>query len=518
MKMMQLVIAKSSYVIPISLFLGSLFIYSYNLEGQPWHGDEITYLGWGGNYFDLIKKGNFDNSCLESLDRCNLLFHIPAFGLTYSPVRNILIGFPMYLTNEDKGDFYNWSCYWDCYDHSKGPLIQEMTDGRLLSPVFGSLTVMFSFMVGKMLFNRYVGIISSLIFLSYDLWVWYSRTIMVEVHYVFFVMLALLILLHAFKNGHIKITYLVLSAITFGFALNSKMLAITFSVLFLGIILFRGLSDKRDGSTFKKKRITKTCLLGFLFFAMAFLGLFLAEPGFYVNPLNEISVMKTDMDNYNHDVWYIGYPSLHNIQTKSIVSVFHYVLFPSFIEKQISNPGLNLSGNFGWTYPPTYSSIPLSVFFFVGIGYVVYRISKFKDCTSEALLLIWFVSTFAFTLAIVKDFSLERYLLPLEISVIFIASYGFWQFVKGISNKKTRIIFVIYFIFVHSITTFSYWEKIYFSPGTTWVNPLHYGTLQESLDNPFTFAANMLFFGFLFFTLMIRLQKRTHDIVTSKPN
>ncbi|MGC1708250.1 MAG: glycosyltransferase family 39 protein [Nitrosotalea sp.] len=518
MKITPFVIAKSNYAIPLALFLGSLFIYSYNLEGQPWHGDEITYLGWGGNYFDLIKKGNFGNSCLESLDHCNLLFHIPAFGLTYSPVRNILIGFPMYLANENKGDFYNWSCYWDCYDHNKGPLIQEMTDGRLLSPFFGSLTIMFSFMVGKILFNRYVGVIVSLLFLSYDLWVWYSRTVMVEVHYIFFVMLSLLILLHAFKNGHTKITYLVLSAITFGFALNSKMLAITFSVLFIGIILFRGLSDKNASSTFKKKRIVKTCFLGFSFFAMALLGLFLAEPGFYVNPINEISVMKTDMDNYNHDVWYIGYPSIHNIQIKSIVSVFHYVLFPSFIEKQISNPDLNLSGNFGWTYPPTYSSIPLTVFFFVGFGYVMHRISKFKDCTSEALLLIWFVSTFALTLAIVKDFSLERYLLPLEISVIFIASYGFWQFVKEILNKKTKIIFVIYFMFVHSMTTFSYWEKIYFSPGTTWVNPLHYGTLQESLDSPFTFVANMLFLGFLFFMFMIRLQKRTHGIVTSKPN
>lgn len=518
MKIAQFLIVKSSYIIPFALFLGSFFIYSYNLEGQPWHGDEITYLGWGGNYFNLIKKGDFGNSCLESLDHCNLLFHIPAFGLTYSPIRNVLIGFPMYLQNDEKGDFYNWSCYWDCYDHNKGPLIQEMTDGRLLSPIFGALTLMFSFMVGKILFNRYVGIVVSFIFLSYDLWVWYSRTVMVEVHYIFFVMLSLLILLHAFKNGHTKITYLVLSAIVFGFALNSKMLAVTFSVLFLGIILFKGLSNKDNCVTSKKKHIAKICFLSIVFFAIALLGLFLAEPGFYLNPLNEISVMKTDMDNYNHDVWYIGYPSIHNIQIKSVVSVFHYVLFPSFIEKQISDPSLNLSGNFGWTYPPTYSSIPLSVFFFVGLGYVLYRISKFKDCTSEVLLLIWFVSTFAFTLAIVKDFSLERYLLPLEISIIFIASYGLWQFVKEISNKKTKIVFVIYFMFIHSIVAFSYWGKIYFSPGTTWVNPLHYGTLQESLDNPFTFVANMSFLGFLLLVFMIRFKKGMKNIVTSKAN
>ena len=512
MRIMKIIISKSNYVIPLALFLGSFFIYSYSLEGQPWHGDEITYLGWAGNYFDLIKKGDFGNSCLESLDHCNLLFHIPAFGLTYNPVRNLVIGFSMYLGNEDKGDFYNWSCYWDCYDHSKGPLIEAMTSGRLLSPVFGSLTIMISFMVGKLFFNRYVGIMASLIFLSYDLWVWYSRTVMVEVHYVFFAMLSLLLLLHAFKNEHPKITYFILSAITFGIALNLKMLAITFLVLFLGIILFKVLFDKN--SAFNKKNIGKACLMAFSFFAIALLGLFLAEPGFYVNPINEIYVMKADMDNYNHDVWYIGYPTIHNIQIQSIISIFHYVLFPSFIEKQISNPGINLSGNFGWTYPPTYSSIPLAIFFIIGFWYIVYKISKFKNCISELLLLIWFVSTFILTLVIVKDFSLERYLLPLTISIIFISSYGLWQFVKEISNKKAKIIFVIYFMFVHSITAFSYWEKVYFSPGTTWVNPLHYGTLQESLDNPFTYVANMLFFIFLFFMFMIRFRKRTCNITT----
>jgi Dolichyl-phosphate-mannose-protein mannosyltransferase len=515
MNMMQFVITKAEYVIPFALFLCSFFIYSYSLEGQPWHGDEITYLGWGGNYFDMIKKGNIDNSCLESLDNCNLLFHIPAFGLTYSPTRNVLIGLPMYLTNEDTGDFYNWSCYWDCYKPNNGPTIQEMTAGRLLSPLFGALTIVFSFLIGKLLFNRYLGVIASLLFLTYDLWIWYSRTIMVEVHYIFFVMLSLLLLLHAFKNHHIKRTYFISSAITFGFALNSKMLAITFVFLLLGVILLKRLSEKQNGLLFEKTYIVKTSFVIFSFFALATLGLFLSEPGFYKNPLEEISVIKTDMDNYNHDVWYIGYPTIQNVNLKSTISIFHYLLFPSFIEKQISNPTVNLSEGFGWTYPPTYSTIPLTIFFLVGLGYLIYNVRKWKKHTPEILLLIWFASAFVLTLAIVKDFSLERYLLPLAVSIIFISAYGFLNFIRGVSNKKTKIIFSIYFIFTHSLTPFSYWEKIYFSPGTIWVNPLHYGTLQESLDNPFTFVANMLFLGFLIFMLMLRLQKRTRSIAAS---
>ncbi len=510
MKLTSFVLSKSNYVIPLLLFLGSSSIYEYNLAGQPWHGDEITYLGWGGNYFHLIANGDLNDPCLVSLDRCNSLFHIPAFGLTYSPLRNILIGFPMYLTNLDSGNFYNWSCYWDCYNHHEGPSVAEMNAGRLLSPIFGSLTVVLSFLIGKMLFNRGVGIIVSFFFLFYDLWMWYSRSIMVEVHYVFFVLLSLALLLYALKNERQKIPYFILSAIVFGMALNSKMLAVSFSGLFLCIILFKNMSYKKTNDS-QRKRLSRTCLLVFSFFSISILGLFLAEPGFYHNPLDEIKMMKTDMDNYNHDVWYIGYPSLHNLQLKSVISVLHYIVFPSFIEKQVFGPSTNLSGNFGWTYPPTYSSISMSVFFFVGFWYVINKIIKSKTkISNELLLIIWFASTFFLTLVIVKDFSLERYLLPLEISVLFITSYGLWNFILGIQNNNLKMIFGTYAIFAHSETALLYWEKIYFSTGTTWVNPLHYGTLQESLDNSFTFVTNMIFV--CFFLLMLIWQSRTKSI------
>ena len=109
------------------------------------------------------------------------------------------------------------------------------------------------------------------------------------------------------------------------------------------------------------------------------------------------------------------------------------------------------------------------------------------------MILFWFGSSLVLTLVIVKDFSLERYLLPLEMSVLFIASYGLWNFIKSIPYSKLRIPFASLFILVHSMTSLLYWQKIYFSPGTMWVNPLHYGTLQQSFDNPLTLGANLLF-------------------------
>jgi len=496
-----------NYIIPLALFAGSFFIYSYNLEGQPWHGDEVTYLGWAGNYVKLLKQGDLSNPCLRSLDDCDLLFHLPAFGLTYSHLRNLFIGFPMVLENKDSGDFYNWSCYWDCYNSSKGPTVAEMTAGRLLSPLFGSLTIVISYAIGKALFNRYIGITFSLLFLFYDLWIWYSRTIMTEVHYIFFSMLAFLLLLYAVKKGNLRIKYLVASAISFGFALSTKMLAIEFSVLFIGIILYGIVSNRKTEPT-SKSSARKIILAIAVFFAISGLSLFLAQPGFYHNPLQQITIMKSDMDNYNRDVWYIGYPTIHGIQPARILALFHYTVFPSFIEKQVANPNLNLSGNFGWTYPPTFSSIPISIFFFVGIGSLIYNVGKFRRLSAEALLLVWFVSAFIFTLLIARDFSLERYLLPYMITIIFIASYGLWVFIKNIKHHKTKIVFSIYFILVHSMTAMSYWQKIYFSPQTTWVNPLHYGTLQDSFDYFLTFGLNMSFVVFFIGMVIIQLGQR----------
>src|SRR5579885_3527154 len=104
MKPIDSVRSKSSYLVPLLLFSGSLLVYSYNLAGQPWHGDEITYLGWGGNYVHLVANGDLDDPCLASLDNCNILFHIPAFALTYSPLRNVILGTPMYLSKQDGGN------------------------------------------------------------------------------------------------------------------------------------------------------------------------------------------------------------------------------------------------------------------------------------------------------------------------------------------------------------------------------------------------------------------------------
>ena len=108
---------------------------------------------------------------------------------------------------------------------------------------------------------------------------------------------------------------------------------------------------------------------------------------------------------------------------------------------------------------------------------------------------------------IARDLSLERYMLPFLVSIIIIASYGFYQFARHISSKKIQYAFVACAIFAHAVTSLAYWQKIYFAPGTFWTNPLPYGTFQESLANPFTLFVNIIFIIFFAFQMVIRFKK-----------
>lgn len=505
--MSQSSLVNSRYTIPIVLFVVAILIYSYNLEGQPRHGDEINYLGWAGNYIHLVNKGEFANPCLVSIDNCSLLYHIPAHGATYSPLRMILIGFPLSLAHQDIGDYYDWSCYWfSCYDFHHAPTIQQMAAGRLLSPIFGALTVVVAFLVGKILFNRNIGVIFSAFFLFYNLWVWYSRTIMTEVHYIFFSMLSLLLLLYSFRTGQLRIKYFISSAIVFGCALTSKLLSVEFAVLFAGIIVFYSMRGTQQDSDNYRKKIIKIGIIITTFFLVSILGFLLTEPGFYKNPLLQMVAMKHDMDNYNRDVWFIAYPTIQGLHPIRMILLFNYALFPSPIEHTIPGAFPGSTFELGWNSPPTYSSIPMTLFFFIGLGYVINKIRKRNDCMPEILLLVWLVSTFFATLMIARDLSLERYQLPFLLSIVMISSYGIWNFVKNVP-KKIQISFVGIAILAHAITSLYYWQELYFAQGTFWTNPIPYGTFQESITNIPSLVVNLFFLAFFALVLVYHIRE-----------
>jgi 4-amino-4-deoxy-L-arabinose transferase-like glycosyltransferase len=505
--MSQSSLVNTRYAIPVVIFVVSIMVYSYNLEGQPRHGDEINYLGWAGNYIHLVDKGDLANPCLVSIDNCSLLYHIPAHGTTYSPLRMVLIGTPLSITHQDTGDYYDWSCYWfSCYDFHHAPTIQQMAAGRILSPVFGALTIVVAFLVGKILFNRNVGIIFSSFFLFYNLWVWYSRTIMTEVHYIFFSMLALLLLLYSFRTGRLRIRYFVSSAIAYGCALTSKLLSVEFAILFAGIILFYLMRQSQQDKTCTRKTIRKIGIAVIVFFLVSIFGFLLTEPGFYKNPLLQMVSMKYDMDNYNRDVWFIAYPTIQGLHPIRMILLFNYALFPSPVNHTIPGAFPGSTFDLGWNSPPTYSSIPMTLFFFIGLGYTINKIRKRNDCIPEILLLVWFVSTFFSTLMIARDLSLERYQLPFLLSIVMITSYGIWNFVRH-APRKIQVSFAGVAIAAHAITSLYYWQELYFAPGTFCNNPIPYGTFQESIVNTPALAVNLIFLAFFAVVWVYRVRE-----------
>ena len=152
---------QKSYLIPILLLICSFAIYSYNLGDQPWYRlDEPIYFAWGGVYFDLLKKGDFNNPCLKGLEDCELFLYDTRISETGETVywseisytlRNFFVGLGQYLTTgENEGQFYVWSCTeYACWDPELGPSPEEYSSGRFFSAIFGSLAVVAAFFIGK---------------------------------------------------------------------------------------------------------------------------------------------------------------------------------------------------------------------------------------------------------------------------------------------------------------------------------------------------------------------------------
>jgi len=379
--------SKYNFIIPTLLLIGSFSLYSFNLEGQTAHGDELLYLSWGAVYFDLIKEGDLNNPCLKNIADCGELLYAPKVGyeLNYTPIRNFLVGFSQYLTTgENKGEFYQWSCAWyPCFDIANyWPSPEELSSGRLFSIIFGSLTIVVAFFVGKTLFNRTIGLFFSLILLFLSLWMVHSRLIMSEVYLYFFILLSILFLLKSFKkdNKH-RIAFFILAAISFGFAFNVKMMAFQMILPIAVMILFYySFNEKINFRFFKnKKNVLKVISLVLIFFVISTISFLAAFPRYYDDTFNQMFTIKDSAEIGQ----FMSFPTaeknyLHRILgTTQVLLVPHLMdpyfhdLFPEEVEE---------NRRYGQGIPFNYSTIPLSLFFFIGL---IYMIQKNKNKKSQ---------------------------------------------------------------------------------------------------------------------------------------
>jgi len=485
-----------SYLIPILLFVCSFVIYSFNLEGQPWYIDEVVYLSWGGVYFDLIKEGDFSNPCLKNMADCELIFSEKiGHEINYTPIRNFFVGFSQYLTTgENIGDFYQWSSIeMFSWDFEKHPSPEEFSSGRFFTTIFGSLTIVLAFFIGKTLFNRTVGLFFSLILLFYGLWIMYSRLIMSEAYLYFFILLSIFLLLKSFKkeNNH-RIAFFILGAISFGIALNIKLVAFELVIPILVLILFYdSFNEKLNFRFFKnRKNILKVISLVLVFFLISSVSFIATFPKFYDNTLNEIQKTRSELKVGGIS----SAPTTEKNYLFQILVTVEITLFPYFIDSFIYEnfPNEYESLKFFKGPPSNFSTIPLTLFFFIGMIYMINSIKTGNLKFSEFALLVWFVSLFIFSVLTVDLFSVERYYLPIMFPMILIASYGLWRFIKQIQNKKGKILFSAFFIITHSLYLIPLLNNIYFSSGIFILSPLPVSS-QLSLNDPIVYLSSLLF-------------------------
>jgi len=507
---------KYNFIIPVLLLIGSFSLYSYNLEGQPPHGDEVLKLAWGGVFFDLLKKGDFDNPCLKELVDCELLHYpegwVGGINLNYNPIRNFFVGFSQYLTTgENKGDFYEWSCKWfPCWEDEFIPSREELSSGRFFSAIFGSLTIVLAFFIGKTLFNRTTGLFFSLMLLFLSLWVVNSRLIMTEVYLHFFILLSMLCLLKSFKkeNNHRKL-FFVFGAILFGITLNIKLIGIEMAIPFLVFILFySSFNEKLNFRFFKnQKNILKVISLVLIFFMITSITFVATVPRYQEDPLSQIleirdeasfgfASMPTAEKNY-------FFRSLITLQTTLFPYFMDAYLYDVFSEEVVKSHTLNQTlGD-----PQNYSTIPLTLFFFVGIIYMIRKIKTGNLNFSEFALLVWFTSLFIFMTLFVDRFTIERYYLTIMFSVMLIASYGLWNFIQQIQNKKEKILFFMAFIIAHSLYLVPHLSEIYFS--TERWGGIRLISSQYSLNDPLVYVSSIVF---VVIFVIVLLRSKTHFV------
>ena len=499
--------SKGYYIIPILLFVCSFVLYSYNLEGQTPHGDELLYISWGGVFFDSLKEDGLNNPCVKNIGGCELLYDEEGQNeISYTPIRNFFVGLSQYLTTgENKGDFYQWSCIWTpCFDPNIWPTPQEFSSGRLFSTIFGSLTIVLIFFIGKILFNRTVGLFSSLTLLILSLWIVNSRLIMSEVYLYFFILLSILFLLKSFKkeNKH-RMLFFILGAISFGFALNVKPIAFQMIIPIAVMILFySSFNEKLNFSFFKnKKNIFKVISLVLIFFVVSSISFLVAFPRYFDDPVNQ---MLTITEGSREIGMFATFPTIEKNYLYRVLLTSHVILFPHFMDSYFYEifPVESQNSGLGEGLPFNYSTIPLTLFFFIGIIYMIRKIKTRNLNFSEFVLLVWFTSLFILTVLFVDFRPVDRFYLGPFFPLILIASYGLWNFIQQIQNNKGKILFFVSFIIAHSLYLIPHLGEIYRSTTFWWRNPLPVSS-ELSLNEPLVYGSSIVFV-IIFVIVLIR--------------
>jgi len=507
------------FLICVIFFIFSFFILEFNISEQGIFIDEVFHHTFGLLWYDYVISGDLQNPCITGIGDCEMpVMKCEGVDLriaTGGMVKGIFTGIGDELfSNTEKTYYGNLEPCRPIHNNisvsgENIPSSNELGSARFFFPIFGSLSVVVSFLIGRNIFSNLVGIVFGSALLFHSLFMLYSRIIQSEIFLIFFISLSILLTLLAFKKQNkIQFKYLILSGITFAFAINVKLTAVELIPLLFIIILWRSdLNQKFSISKIiEKKFFTKSILLLGIFSIVVFSSLFVTNPYYYSNPIEQLKGQFDGMQELsqhykeNRSEWsttqkfYMPFLGTSSVTLVPLIDTYYHI----FDSENIPQSALN--GH-------TFTSIPLSVLFFIGIFYLINQIRVKKLLFSEVIILVWFTSFFIFTSLGVESYNSTKYYVLMILPITLIMSYGFSKFLNKISNNFPRIIFFITTISVHAITYLIFWENIYFNSEKIWRLPYDIN-FQKSILEPITLISSLIFLSVLFIIVGIKLKSR----------
>lgn len=155
----------------------------------------------------------------------------------------------------------------------------EFSTLRMISVIFGSLTVPLLYLFGSAMYNRRVGLLSSL-FLCFSAYhCIYSRVLMVEALTLFFVTAFLYFFwLSQRSEGRKSTTYAIIAGAMMGLAIDAKYLSLFLVPAVLAYVLW---TRRFNLKALLDKRVVLVFVFAFLFFSPLLTGLYAADVGLY---------------------------------------------------------------------------------------------------------------------------------------------------------------------------------------------------------------------------------------------
>jgi len=246
-------------------------------------------------------------------------------------------------------------------------------------------------------------------------------------------------------------------------------------------------------------KVTSLILLFFVISSVSFLATF---PKYHDNTFNEILKLIDESE----EVGFTSLPTAEKNYLFQILITSQVTLIPYLIDSFSDDIFSDESEKFSWGPPANFSTIPLSLFFFIGLIYMINSIKTGNLKFSEFALLVWFASLFTFSVLTVDFFHVERYYFPVMFPIMLIAAYGLWRFVKQIQNQKEKILFSALFIITHSLYLIPFLNKIYFSPWVQLGSPIPVYS-QLALNDPLVYVSTITFI-MIFVLVYLRIKTR----------